>query len=207
MPTPLYHITHFDNLASVVAEGLLCDRAMAERDIDFHSIAYSEIKAIRARTDVLCDPGGTLVDYVPFYFAPRSPMLFTINQGNVASVTDRQTNILHLVFRAEDLVANQDCVFTDGHAIIALSNFYNDFENLSRLDWDSINSNRWGSYYDATDETKRKKQAEFLAHGHVPWERVRGIGVPSAVCAGRVVEVLDGVAHRPRVVVKQDWYY
>jgi hypothetical protein len=196
-----------DNLPSIAAQGLLCDGGVAAGGVAFHSIAFSDIKARRAGTVVPCDPGGTLADYVPFYFAPRSPMLYTISLGNVTSVADGQSKIVHLVLSAEDLVAEQECVFTDGHAIMDLSNFYNDLADLRQLDWTSISTRKWGSYYDATDETKRKKQAEFLAHGRVPWKHVRGIAVPSAACAILAQDALVGVAHLPPVAVKQDWYY
>lgn len=207
MTTAIYHISHVNNLPSIAEHGLLCDRTLAARGANSHSIAFTAIKAIRARTAVPCDPGGTLDDYVPFYFAPRSPMLYTINLGNVPSVADGQQNIVHLVLRAEDLAEDQEFVFTSGHAIIALSDYYNDLADLRKLDWTSINTRQWGSYYDPTDETKRKKQSEFLAHGRVAWERVRGIAVHSEACADLVRERLDGVAHVPRIAVKKDWYY
>ena len=206
MPTSIYHITHVDNLPSIAALGLLCDREVARGTL-FHSIAHDEIKQIRAETEVPCGPGGTLDEYVPFYFAPRSPMLYTINQGNVASVADGQTWIVHLVLSADDLMGAQECVFTNGHAIMDLSDFFTDLANLSELDWTAVNSRKWGSYYDPTDETKRKKQSEFLARTTVPWEQVRRIGVPSEACAERVLELLDGCAHIPPVDVRKDWYY
>ncbi len=207
MPTRIYHITHVENLASIAAQGLLCDQAMSESGLDHQSIAYTGIKQRRAETLVPCEPGGTLADYVPFYFAPRSPMLHTINLGNVASVTDGQRGIVHLVLWAEELMADQECVFTDGHAIMDLTNFFNDAADLEQLDWECIQTRQWGSYYDPTDETKRKKQSEFLALQRVSWERVRAIATPSAACSDLVQQALVGVAHRPPVVVRRDWYY
>ncbi len=207
MPTRIYHITHVENLASIAEHGLLCDNAMSESGLDHQSIAYSGIKQRRAETAVLCEPGGTLADYVPFYFAPRSPMLYTINQGNVGSVSDGQSGIVHLVLRAEELMADQQCVFTDGHAIMDLTDFFNEVADLAQLDWECIKTRRWGSYYDPTGETKRKKQSEFLALHRVPWERVRGIATPSSACSALVQQALVGVAHQPPVAVKPDWYY
>ncbi|SOC46599.1 protein of unknown function [Blastococcus aggregatus] len=207
MPTRIFHITHVENLASIAEHGLLSDNAVMDAGLGHQSIAHMGIKQRRAETPVPCAPGGTLADYVPFYFAPRSPMLYTINQGNVGTVSDGQSGIVHLVLRAEDLMADQECVFTDGHAIMDFTNFFNDVTDLSQLDWECIETRQWGSYYDPTDETKRKKQSEFLALHSVPWERVRGIATPTTACSALVQKALEGVAHQPSVAVKRDWYY
>lgn len=206
MTTPIYHITHVDNLPSIIDVGLLCDQEIAH-GTPHHSIAHTEIKRIRAETVVPCAPGGTLDQYIPFYFAPRSPMLYTINQGNVPSVHDGQANIVHLVFDAEQLAETHDYAFTNGHAIMGLSDFFNDLADLDQLDWDSINTHRWGTYYDRTDETKRKKQSEFLARGVVTWEHVQSIGVPSHACGSLAVAAVDGQDHSPPIRVQTDWYY
>jgi len=91
---PVFHITHVENLKSIAAVGLLCDEDMDEEQIEFRSIAYQNIKVQRAATEVPIEPYGTLADYVPFYFAPRSPMLFTISRGNVAGAEGQQGNIV-----------------------------------------------------------------------------------------------------------------
>lgn len=76
----LYHITHIDNLAAILQQGCLhCHRHLAR--LRFHpvNIAYQSIQDRRASTFVHCGPGGVLHDYVPFYFAPRSPMLYALH--------------------------------------------------------------------------------------------------------------------------------
>lgn len=207
MSTRIYHITHVSNLRSIAQQGLFCDNGVNSAGVNAQSIAHSNIKADRAEMAVPLYPGGTLADYVPFYFAPRSPMLYTINQGNVPSVVDGQKSIVHLVLDAEAVAANQACIFTDGHAIMSLSNFYNDLRYLNRLDWTSINSRYWGSHYDPTDETKRKKQSEFLAHRHVQWNHVVEIGAPSQECVSAAHRALHGLPAIPRIFVQRDWYY
>jgi hypothetical protein len=206
--TDIFHITHVDNLPGIAAEGLVCDTRMSGGNRSFQSIAYPGLKLRRAQTVVPCPPGGTLADYVPFYFCPRSPMLYTINQGNVGSVAHGQRRIVHLRLELEAVAAVRPFVFTTGHAIIVgLSTFHNDLRALGTLDWQSIQSNQWGSNYDASGEQKRKKQSEFLALDHVPWELVQEIGVHSQATAGLAAQALAGVAHQPRVGVRADWYY
>src|SRR5579885_2830987 len=102
VPTPIYHITHLDNLPKVIAANCLCCCAIQDRRGMTHkSIAHNSIQDKRARTLVPCGPGGTLHDYVPFYFAPRSPMLYTIHRGNVPGYEDGQEPLVHLVTSAE----------------------------------------------------------------------------------------------------------
>ena len=42
-----------------------------------------------------------LADYVPFYFAPRSPMLYAIYKCNVQDYTGSQEEIVYLVSTVE----------------------------------------------------------------------------------------------------------
>lgn len=205
MATPVFHITHVANLASMAEHGLLCDSSVVDLGEPPRSIAYVGIKAIRAATEVLCGPGGTLADYVPFYFAPRSPMLYTIHRGNVPGAEGEQHNIVHMVFSADELFEAYECVFTDGHAIMGLSNFYDDLAHLDQIDWEVMKAQYWSQ--DGTGEMRRRRQAEFLVHGHVPWSMVRAIGVHDAKVAGRVAKALSGVSHCPEVRVKPEWYY
>jgi len=78
--TPVYHVTHVSNLPGMLADGgLTCVAKLRQRGASaYRDIAYPHIQDRRANKGVPCGPGGTLADYVPFYFAPRSPMLYTI---------------------------------------------------------------------------------------------------------------------------------
>lgn len=71
MRVRIFHFTHIDNLASIIATGLGCDsHACPSVDVGNH-----DIKQRRAERKVPVPPGGVVADYVPFYFAPRSPMI------------------------------------------------------------------------------------------------------------------------------------
>jgi hypothetical protein len=75
----LYRVAHGKLLASFVTRGLLCRRTVHAEAIQFQSISNEEIEHKRAATVVPCGPGGTLHDYVPFHFGPRSPMMSRIS--------------------------------------------------------------------------------------------------------------------------------
>jgi ssDNA thymidine ADP-ribosyltransferase, DarT len=83
----LYRVAHGKLLPSLVARGLLCRRAVHAEGIQFQTISNEEIEAKRAATAVPCGPGGTLHDYVPFHFGPRSPMMSRISYRNLPAYT------------------------------------------------------------------------------------------------------------------------
>ncbi|MFH1740985.1 MAG: DUF4433 domain-containing protein, partial [bacterium] len=135
--TYIYHITHIDNLREMLqVGGLYSDNERIRKGFDPISIAHDHIKQRRARKMVRIQPGGTVADYVPFYFAPRSPMLYAIHRGTVEDYKGGQNSVLHLVSTAEDVARQQSqFVFTDGHADMALSQFFDDLRALDRIDW------------------------------------------------------------------------
>jgi hypothetical protein len=47
------------------------------------SIAYEGIQQRRSEIEIPIPPYGILHDYIPFYFAPRSPMLYAIHKGMI----------------------------------------------------------------------------------------------------------------------------
>lgn len=73
----LYHITHINNLSSIIKQGGLQSHiTIQQQGIKYKDVANQDIQSRRNRTKIPLGPGGILHDYVPFYFAPRSPMLY-----------------------------------------------------------------------------------------------------------------------------------
>ena len=201
---PIYHITSIDNLPGIIkAGGLLCDRD-AEK-IKFVSIGHKNIKERRLQKAVPKGPGGVLGDYVPFYFAPRSPMLYVINRGGVDGYAGGQVPIVHLCSSTEVVeAAGLNWVFTEGHAVMDYTDFFDDFDDLDKIDWPLMNSRYWNDT-DADPDRCRRRQAEFLVHNFFPWELVLGIGVCNTATAQKANEIVNG--KKPPVEVRQGWYY
>ncbi|NNJ12960.1 DUF4433 domain-containing protein [Chloroflexales bacterium ZM16-3] len=206
--TAIYHITHGGNLTSILhVGGLWCDAQIVAQGIAPTGIAHEHIKERRTRRAVPCGPGGTIAEYVPFYFAPRSPMLGAIHTGRVAGYQGGQRAVIHLVAEAE-AIASTECawVFTDGHAEIALSQFSTDLAQLSVIDWAIMREKYWRDTDDDGDR-KRRRQAEFLVHRFCPWALITEIGVLDTGVQGRVEQLLTTAEHKPMVSVRRDWYY
>jgi hypothetical protein len=206
--TLLYHITHIRNLESIIGkDGIMCDSSMNDSHIEHVGIAHKHIKERRARKHVPLDPGGTLADYVPFYFAPRSPMLYAIHTGYVEGYEGGQGAILHLVTSVETVLAKKlSFVFTDGHAEMAISRFFHDVSNLNQVDWEIMKATYWNDT-DQDNDRSRRRQAEFLVHDFFPWKLIKKIGVINDGMADRVDDLLSSSTSKPVVTVQRKWYY
>lgn len=88
MPVPvrpkIYHIVHVDRLSSIIADGLLwSDAALEALKRPGTVIGMSAIKARRLKELQLSSHPGLFVGpCVPFYFCPRSIMLYLIHRAN-----------------------------------------------------------------------------------------------------------------------------
>ncbi len=204
--TPIYHITHMRNFERIIAGGgLVCDRKA--QDVPHARIGHQHIKDRRMQRPVPLPPGGTLGDYVPFYFAPRSPMLYVIQKGQVEGYAGGQSEVVHLVSTVEAAdKANLRWVFTEGHAVILFTGFFNDLQDLGRIDWAVMRSRYWFDTNDDPDR-ERRRQAEFLVHDFFPWELISHIGVCNRDTQLLVAQALENSRHKPSAAVERSWYY
>ncbi len=213
MPVPanpkIYHIVHLDRLPSVVAEqALLCDAEVVRRSLGGTTIGMTSIKKRRLEELRLSSHPDLFVgSCVPFYFCPRSVMLYLISRGNDPDLAYRQGQqpILHLEADLRQTVAwaNQQRVrwaFTLSNAGARYFEDRCDLQCLAEIDWDAVEATDWRS-------CKEGKQAEFLIERRFPWELVSRIGVKNAVVYQQVSDLLKGVSHRPKVEVQANWYY
>lgn len=201
---PIYHITNINNLPGIIAAGgVHCDRAA--QALKSVNIGHKHIKERRLNRQVPVGPKGTVGDYVPFYFAPRSPMLFAIWRGNVAGYTEGQQPIIYLCSSTEAVhAADLAWVFTEGHADMSYTDFFDDFKHLGRIDWNLMGS-KWWNATDSDPDRSRRRQAEFLVHGFFPWKLVTNIAVYDADIAKAVRDMLNG--QPPLVEIQRGWYY
>jgi ssDNA thymidine ADP-ribosyltransferase, DarT len=135
-------------------------------------------------------------------------MLYVIHKGAVAGYAGGQSEVVHLVSSVEAVeAAGYDWVFTDGHADMPpLTSFYDNFNDLVKVDWKIMRSKYWHDTVDHPDR-ERRRQAEFLVHGSCPWELVSKIGVHNQETAENVLEILKDVVHKPELEIETGWYY
>ncbi|GIK09061.1 MAG TPA: DUF4433 domain-containing protein [Anaerolineales bacterium] len=206
--TDIFHITHIRNLQNIINDGgLWCDRVVSQRNLAHVSIAHQHIKDRRAQKNVPIPPHGVVADYVPFYFAPRSPMLYSISRGNVEGYQGGQSEVLHLVSSAEAVLqSGLPFVFTDGHAEMSISHFYQDLQDLDKVDWNIMRATIWRDTNEDGDR-KRRRQAEFLVHEFFPFSLFERIGVATQTMAKKTAVLLAELEEKPLIEVQPTWYY
>lgn len=214
MPAPadpkIYHIVHIDRLASIVADGYIwCDEEMAHNPTAGTTIGMSAIKRRRMINLLASHVDLTVGQCVPFYFCPRSVMLYLIWRQNHPEMTytGGQGPIVHLeadLNAVIDWAKDQDVrwAFTLSNAG---SNYFEDRCDLNQLDeinWDAVGARQW-----AASAVKEGKQAEFLIEHSFPWGLVERIGVKTRDIAQQATFAVQNATNRPTIEVKQDWYY
>lgn len=216
----VYHITHVNNLAGIVAQGaLLSDAVMLARGGPSAPIGMGSIKTRRLTLPVTCHPGLNVGDCVPFYFCPRSIMLYKIHCANDPLLTYRggQGPIVHLEAELSAVVAWAQAqprptrwAFTLSNAAAYYAQFRNNWTDLNQVDWHAVASTSFGpgSTSPTTGLAVREgKQAEFLLETFFPWDLVQRIGVSSPAMVGPVLGAIAGASHKPAVSVEPTWYY
>lgn len=215
MTTPtkpkIYHIAHVDRLPSIVSDGYLwCDRVAMQSGVSGTTIGMNDIKQRRLNVLTLdSHPGLYVGDCVPFYFCPRSVMLYVIYMANNSnlSYTGGQEPIVHLEADLHDVVnwangANHKWAFTTSNAGSYHFADFSGLTNLNKIKWSAVAANDWRD-----PDVKEGKQAEFLIEHSFPWTLVSRIGVHSRTTQAQALAALESATHQPPVHIRRDWYY
>jgi hypothetical protein len=202
-PNPtIYHITHVANLPGIIRDGCLwSDSERIRRTVASMNIGHVHIKARRLRRDVPTAAGGKLGDYVPFYFCNRSVMLYAVHRGH-PDFSGGQGEIVHLV-SSVNMAVRLGCswTFTERHAELGYATYYDDLTKLSEIDWNVMPLQYWAD----SEDTKEKRQAEFLVHRQFPWAAIERVVVRDSALAAKVSALIG--SGRPPVEIQPSWYY
>ncbi|WP_353620332.1 DarT ssDNA thymidine ADP-ribosyltransferase family protein, partial [Geobacillus sp. AYS3] len=92
---------------------------------------------------------------------------YAINKSRVVGYAKGQDEIIYLVSRKDVIHCGRlRYVFTDGHAIMKITDFYNNLGNLGKIDWNIMYSPFWFETEEDPDR-ERRRQAEFLVYQFV----------------------------------------
>lgn len=202
----IFRITHRDNVRWIVENGLHCRRSN-RLDPNFVSIGNESLIEDRRQVPVGIPPGGTLSDYVPFYFTPHSMMLYNIKTGYHGIRQRRNDEIIFIVSSLHKLL--QDgirFVFTDRHARLDSACFYDDLDELDRIDWKILQQRDFKR--DNNDLGKLERyQAEALVHRHLPMTSVLGIVCYNAGERDRIGQLAENAGFSLNVISRSGWYF
>ena len=212
MPVPtepkIYHIVHIDRLTSIVNDGFLwCDTEIDNRSTPGTTIGMSGIKQRRLKLPLNSHPNLYVGDCVPFYFCPRSVMLYVLSQANHPELFYRggQDPIIHLEADLRQTIEwvkqnNLRWAFTLTNAGTYFFEDRSDLANLQEIDWVAVQARDWKN-------CKEGKQAEFLIEKQFPWELVSRVGLRTQQVRTQANKILQNASHKPQVEIITKWYY
>jgi hypothetical protein len=218
MPVPIqpkiYHIVHVDRLASIVTDGYLwSDAEMVQRQGVGTTIGMNNIKARRlTELSLSCHPDLRVGNCTPFYFCPRSVMLYLIFRRNEElTYKGGQEPIVHLEADLQATIAwaqqnSRRWAFTLSNAGAYYFEDRSDIARLGDINWDAVQARQWAGN-GVSRSVKEGKQAEFLIERALPWHLVERIGVSSQAYVQPVSNSMQGAAHRPQIEIRREWYY
>jgi hypothetical protein len=202
----IFRIVHRDNVPWILEHGMYCRNARTQ-DPNYRTIGNPDLIDKRRRRAVPIPPGGTLSDYIPFYFTPFTPMLLNIKTGygGVKKLLNEDV----VIFVSSLPALSQKGVpflFTDCHAYLVNANFYDDLEDLGRLDWRILQNRDFKR--DPDDPGKMERyQAEALVHNHIPVESFIGLACYTDRVYGQVEELVNNHGLELQVVKRTGWYF
>ena len=201
----IFRITHIKNVPWLLKNGLHCQTA-EKLAPEFVSIGNPELIGMRASRTVPIEPGGTLADYIPFYFTPFSVMLYNIKTGYGGIPRRQNAEVVILVSSLRGLAEKGvSAIYTDRHAYLRTANFFSSLDDLHNIDWPLLRRRDFRRSAEDPEKPARY-QAEALIFRHMPVDCLAGI-----VCHGdaerRIVErSREELGVNLEVVTKRGWY-
>jgi len=196
-----FRITHIDNIPYIDSTGfVLASSPLASTDYK----PIGDNKVIEKRKTGI--NGIDLTQYIPFYFGPRSVMLYVIQHGYNGVERHNAEDIVYCVIRIKDLIENKtNCIFSDGHALSAITKLYTQ-EKLPQLNeiisYNDVYARYWISEEDI--DLKRRKEAELLIEKALPKEHIRGYIVYNQ----RAKEKLTGYGiNENKIAINSNYYF
>ena len=204
----IFRITHIENVLWILTNGLHC-RNSGVLDPNYRDIGNQDLIAKRSHRQVPIPPGGTLSDYIPFYFTPYSPMLLNIKTGHNGM---QRTPMPEIVILASSLrtLSEQGIpfVFTDRHAYLCTADdaFSSDLADLGRIDWKILQARDFKRYPNDPGKFERY-QAEALVYLHLPVGALAGIVCHGPAQEARLRELVQNTNLQLTVAARPGWYF
>lgn len=204
--TVAMRMVHIKNIPHILVHGIT-HRNSDQADKNYISIGDSSLIVSRSEWKIP-STDYNLGDFIPFYFGPRTPMLYEIQHGFNNVERREPQEIVYCIISLQDVIDNSlEGFFTDGHAKNAMTTFYSnehlgDISHLvSRKD---VFERNWGPQYDNTGETKRKKSAELLLKNDLASKYIKWFAVYNKEAESTLISY--GVDQK-KILVRQDFYF
>lgn len=198
-----FRIVHIDNIPHILSNGFVHKKS---HKADENYVAIGDDSVILTRNDRVIYNDKSIGDFIPFYFGPRSPMLYVIQHGFNGVKQYNAEYIVYCVLKLENiLLHNLKCCFTDGHAISNLTTVY-DGRCLNKIDelinYKDVYASNWKDENDR--DLKRRKEAEILFEDEISAEVISGFIVYNDNAKKKL---LDWGVDETRIIVKPNYYF
>ena len=198
----IFRILHRRNLAGLLSDGCVCRNGAKHKYVE---IGNQELISRRNDKVVPCSLGGTLSDYVPFYFTPYSPMLYNIKTG-YGVPQQSMSDILIVVSSLPHLAKNGiKFVYSDRHAYLRTALFSDNLAELEqRIAWKAL---RERDFSKSDVDRFEKYQAEALVYKHVPLNALLEINCYDDSVRDEVKKEADAKKLPINIVNGRGWYF
>jgi len=203
----IFRIVHVDNVPWILDhDGMHC-RNWPEQNPNYIDIGNPELIDKRSRHRVPIPPGGTLSDFVPFYFTPFSIMMYNIKTGWGGITRRENRDIVIFVSSIHHLRGlGVPFIFTNQHAYAVDTEYFVDAEALNRIDWMLLQRRNFKTD-DADPGKQLRYQAEALVHRHVPLAALQGMGGHDTAVRDRRAGWISERGPQIAVNTTPTWYF
>lgn len=199
----LFRMTHIENIPHILKYGI------THTESEFANKGYIGIgdqTIIETRKDKVLIDNKKIGDFIPFYFAYRTPMLYVIQNGFNGLDKILPSNIVYCVTSIKKIIESKnDYLFTDGHPLNRLTTIHtkDEIKDLYEIiDKKAIKSIQWSDENDL--DLKRRKEAEFLLLGNLGIDSILGFVVYDEKAKNKMIDF--GVQEN-KIAIKKDYYY
>jgi hypothetical protein len=203
----IFRVVHRDNVAWHLDHGVHCSNS-ATRNPAYVVIGNKDLISKRETRRISESPGGTLGDYIPFYFTPCSPMLLNILTGRGGVLKRSKKEIVFLVSSLPTLAKHGvRYLFTNCHAYLDIAEFSADPTDLAEwIPWHKLQSRDFRRDPDDPVPFERY-QAEALAFRHVPLDALIGLACYDESVKSDLEQLRTTRRLELPVRVRRGWYF
>lgn len=198
-----FRMVHIDNIPYIKESGFV---------IHSSPIAYKDYKPIgdngiiEKRKEKIINK-TPLNQYIPFYFGPRTPMLYVIQNGLNGVQQQDAESIVYCVIKIEDIIKDNDiqCLFSDGHALDNLTEFYTKeylCEVNQKINYNDVYAHYWINESDR--DLKRRKEAELLIKDKLDRKHICGYVVYNE---NAKLKLINFGINDKKIEIKPNYYF
>jgi hypothetical protein len=202
----IFRITHRNNVPWILDNGLHC-RNSKTVDPNFVQIGNADLISKRHLKKAKGPYGGTLSDYVPFYFTPCSPMFYNIKTG-WNGIAKRDNDEIAIFYSSLDDLTKSGVqfIFTDRHAYLETAQAFTNVADLKHIDWKILQNKDFKK--DTNDLGKFERyEAETLVRALLPVKALRGIACANDSATTAIKKEVSERGLSVAVDTKPSWYF